>query len=248
MSHMATEEFPLENVQLAVRRLMKEAGVAARPLSKQLGGQTFIRDILTRKKGTVRGDKLLRLAEHFGVSVESILAGTATTQREGFDPAEQPKVIQFEGRSNARLRTDCPVYGTALGAEKIVDGLAIEQTTLNRAEIIEYRKRPPIANGIERVYGLYVQGASMYPALRDGAFLFAQWDAPLRVGDDVVVYIRPKNCDDDGLTADCVLVKRLVRRSAQYVELEQFNPARVFKVAMKDVLRIDRVLTPDDYA
>lgn len=245
---MKTDTFPLENVQISIIRLMDEAGIAARPLSKKLGGETFIRDILQKKKGTVRGDKLMALADHFGVSVEAILAGTATTRDSGYDMTEQPKVIQFEGRSNQRVRDDCPVYGTALGAEKIVDGHAIEQTTLNRAEIIEYRKRPPIANGIDRVYGLYVQGSSMYPALRDGGFLFAQWEAPLRVGDDVVVYIRPKDATDDGLTANCVLVKRLVRRTAQYVELEQFNPALVFKVAMKDVLRIDRVLTPDDYA
>lgn len=156
--------------------------------------------------------------------------------------------FKFEGAADVRVRDDLPVYGTALGAEKIINGEAIEQTNLNRGEILEYRKRPVISNGVERLYGLHVQGSSMYPAHREGAFLYVQHDAPLRIGDDVVVYLRPKNDDDDGVTATCVLVKRLVKRSAQFIELEQFNPEKTFRLPMTDVLRVDRVLTADDYA
>lgn len=142
-----------------------------------------------------------------------------------------------------------PVYGTALGAEMEIEGEAIEQTMLNQGEAIEYRKRPPISNGIERVYGLYVQGSSMYPAHRDGAFLFVQWDVPLRVDDDVVVYLRPQDGEEDnGLAARAVLVKRLRRRTSKFVELEQYNPPKIFRIPMQEVVRIDRVLTTDDYS
>lgn len=163
-------------------------------------------------------------------------------------PATNARTVEFEGASLERVRDDLPVFGTALGAEMLVDGERIEQTTLNTGEIIEYRKRPPISHGVEKVYGLYVQGASMYPAHRDGAFLFAQRDARLRVDDDVVVHLRPTDESDDGARTICVLVKRLVKRSAQFVELEQYNPAKIFRIAMKDVLHIDRVLTADDYS
>jgi len=166
----------------------------------------------------------------------------------GAPPVSNATPVKFEGASASSLRNDLPVYGTALGAEIMVDGEAIEQTTLNTAEVIEYRKRPIISNGIDRTYGLYVQGSSMYPAHREGAFLFVQRDAVLRIGDDVVVYMRPRDESDDGETATCVLVKRLVRRSAQYVELQQFEPALTFRLAMSDILRIDRVLTTDDLA
>ncbi len=162
-------------------------------------------------------------------------------------PKPNARTVEFEGASLERVRDDLPVFGTALGAEMVIEGERIEQTMLNTGDIIEYRKRPPISHGVEKVYGLYVQGASMYPAHRDGAFLFAQRDARLRVDDDVVVYLRPKDESDDGDRAVCVLVKRLVKRSAQFVELEQYNPARIFRIDMADVLRIDRVLTADDY-
>lgn len=139
-----------------------------------------------------------------------------------------------------------PVFGTALGAEMIFEGERIEQTMLNSGDVIEYRKRPVMANGVDRVYGLYVQGESMYPAHRDGAFIYAQKDAPIRRDDDVVVYLRPQDEADDGERAVCVLVKRLVKRTGQYVELEQYRPAKIFRLDMKNVLRIDRVLTYDD--
>lgn len=185
---------------------------------------------------------------HPPISRHDVFRLTGMPELAGGSPASNATAVKFEGASLVAVRDDLPVYGTALGAETVIDGEAIEQTTLNQAEVIEYRKRPPISNGVERVYGLYVQGSSMYPAHRDGAFLFAQWDAPLRVDDDVVVYLRPQDAGDDGQTARAVLVKRLRRRTAQYVELEQFNPALIFRIDMKDVIRIDKVLTTDDYA
>ncbi|WP_198162991.1 helix-turn-helix transcriptional regulator [Sphingobium sp. TCM1] len=247
-SHVSKQSFPIEAVRDSVRRLMEEQGDKPKPLAAKLGlSETGIRDIFLEKTKSVGGPKLSAIAQHYGVSVEDILAGTATTSGRPFIPQTNAKTVQFEGASLERVRDDLPVFGTALGAEMVIEGERIEQTMLNTGDIIEYRKRPPISHGVEKVYGLYVQGASMYPAHRDGAFLFAQRDARLRVDDDVVVYLRPKDESDDGDRAVCVLVKRLVKRSAQFVELEQYNPARIFRIDMADVLRIDRVLTADDY-
>src|SRR3546814_10265049 len=50
--------------------------------------------------------------------------------------------FRMEGASDRRMRDDLPVYGSALGAAREIDGEAIEQTTLNRAEIVQYAKRP----------------------------------------------------------------------------------------------------------
>ncbi|WP_176400284.1 S24 family peptidase [Sphingobium sp. Z007] len=195
---------------------------------------------LKGKGGSVRSDSLHKLLSYIGKS-EADLAGEPDLPKTNATP------VHFEGASLVQVREDLPVFGTALGAEMLVEGERIEQTMLNTGDIIEYRKRPPVSHGVEKVYGLYIQGASMYPAHRDGAFIFAQRDARLRVDDDVVVYLRPKDDTDDGSRAVCVLVKRLVRRSAQFVELEQYNPAKIFRIDMKDVLQIDRVLTTDDY-
>jgi len=43
-----------------------------------------------------------------------------------------------------------------------------------------------------------------------------------------------------------VLIKTIVRKTASYVELEQYNPHLTFRIPMERVDRMDRVLTLDD--
>lgn len=156
------------------------------------------------------------------------------------------QTIAFEGSSLQRMERTLPVYGAALGAEELIDGEAVELTTLNKAEIIEHRERPPILNGKRDVYGLYVQGSSMDPAFDDGDLLVVQKTTSISVGDFVVVYIRPKDHTDNGETAENVLIKRLVRRTAQYIELRQYQPDITFRIPAMDVLRIDKALRTRD--
>lgn len=83
----------------------------------------------------------------------------------------------------------------------------------------------------------------MSPRFEDGEMIIVDPEGRLKVGDDVVVYLRPDGDDDDGERARAVLVKRLVRRSASHVELRQFEPAMTFKIGADEIVRIDRVLT-----
>lgn len=151
--------------------------------------------------------------------------------------------IPMEGASMERMREDLPIYGTALGAPCVIEGEAIEQTMLNTGDVVHYAKRPVILNGNADAYGLYVQGHSMDPVHIEGDLILAERKRPARIGDDVVVYLRPKDAaDDDGERARGVLVKRLIRRTATYYELQQFNPAHVFRIDIEEVVRVDRVL------
>lgn len=151
------------------------------------------------------------------------------------------KVVAFEGEPLDPPQDSLPVYGSALGTARMFDGEAIEQTTLNSGDVMEYVKRPAILNGKRMAYALHVQGSSMDPALPEGEIVVACRDMPLSIGDIVVVYLR--DGEDDGHRARAVLVKTLVRRSASYVELRQYEPRMDFKVPAEEVLRIDRVLT-----
>ncbi|NBB37665.1 LexA family transcriptional regulator [Sphingobium yanoikuyae] len=198
-------------------------------------------------EGPLSGGVALKLAQALEgrgsppISAEDVTSLAAVVPRPN---ASAP--IEYEGASMYRMPRDLPVYGSALGAEKVVDGEAIELTTLNRAEVIERRERPPILNGKPDVYGLYVQGSSMDPAFDDGDLLVVQKTSAISVGDFVVVYLRPRDETDDGATAASVLVKRLVRRTAQYVELRQYQPDVVFRLPANDVLRIDKALRTAD--
>lgn len=161
-------------------------------------------------------------------------------------PAEpNAKPFQMEGASDERMVRNVPVYGTALGADEIVDGEAIEQTTLNTSEVIAWLRRPVLLDGRADVYGLYVQGSSMSPRYRDGATVFVERRKTPKIGDDAVIYLRMPD-DDDGERASCVLIKTLVKKTSAYIELEQYNPALTFRIPMDRVAQMDRVITLDE--
>jgi phage repressor protein C with HTH and peptisase S24 domain len=162
-------------------------------------------------------------------------------------PIEANAVLapRMEGASLQRMERDVPIYGTALGADEIIDGEAIEQTELNRAEVVGYRRRPVLLDGRVDIYSLYVQGNSMSPRHRDGAVLFVEERRRPSVGDDAVIYLRMPD-DHDGERPSSVLVKTLTRKSASYIELEQYSPPLVFRIPTERIMRMDRVLTLDE--
>ena len=151
----------------------------------------------------------------------------------------------MEGPGSIRMRRDVPVYGTALGAAEVIDGEAVEQTTLNTGDVIAYRRRPVILDGRADIYALYVQGSSMEPRHKDGAILFVEGNRRPAVGDDAVIYLRAPD-EHDGERATSVLIKTLVKKSASFIELEQYNPRHTFRIPMERVQRMDRVLTLDE--
>jgi phage repressor protein C with HTH and peptisase S24 domain len=158
-------------------------------------------------------------------------------------PPSNATVVRFEGETLERPEENLPVWGTGLGASRMFEGEAIEQTDLNSGDTLEWVRRPTVLKGKKNVYGLHVQGGSMHPALPDGELVIAGRDLPLSIGDNVVVYLKARDEGYDGERARGVLVKELVRRSASFVELRQYDPALVFRVPMEEVSRIDRILT-----
>lgn len=175
-------------------------------------------------------------------------AGTSVSQADIMALAGYPEgnasIQKYEGAADVTLRRDLPIYGTALGAPEEFSGEAIEQTMLNRGEIIDYAKRPTVLNDQQHAYGLYVQGVSMSPRFDDGELIFVTHGLqarPPRIGDDVVVYMRDEGSENvDSATG--VMVKRLIRRNSDFVELQQFTPALTFRLDAARIFRIDRVI------
>ncbi|WBO23970.1 S24 family peptidase [Sphingomonas abietis] len=172
------------------------------------------------------------------------LLGLADTEAGTEHLQTNAAIVPMEGASLEEPDENLPVVGTGLGAAREVDGEAIEQTMLNSGDVIEYVARPAILKRKQVAYALYVQGSSMHPALPDGEMAVACKDMPLKAGDNVVVYLRTANPEmDDGMTARAVLVKEMVRRTARYVELRQYQPFKEFRIDMGEILRLDRILT-----
>lgn len=221
-----------------LRNVRRRAGLSQRHVADKLGVTAGQVSRWESGKSGIPSQRLQDVADAYQAVVAEIFK--ANPERE--DRRPNARIIPMEGASAERMHDDLPIYGTALGASLIVAGEAIEQTTLNRGEVIHYAKRPTLLNGRADAYGLYVQGSSMHPVYLEGDMILAETKRPARVGDDVVVYLRVNDDEEADDRARGVLVKRLIRRSGSYIELEQFNPAKTFRIPADDVLRVDRVL------
>ncbi len=160
---------------------------------------------------------------------------------------EPPKELE----KRATLPNDIPIYGTALGGQLKVDNASgsgsttVEQAELCTSEVLGYKRRPPALEGQDSVYGVYVAGMSMFPRFSDGEATLVDPKRPARIGDDVVVHLKGPD-EHDGERVSSVLIKRLVRRNSEHVELEQFNPPLTFRVPSNQVKWIHRIVTLDD--
>lgn len=228
---------------LRIKEARLAAGMTITELAEKMGVSGAQVSRWENGKSALTTARLGRLAEVLGVPPPMLLY----MPRPGHVEIPANAIpFQMEGAADQRMRDDLPIFGSALGAPKIIDSEAIEQTMLNTGDVVQYAKRPVILDGRTDAYGLYVQGSSMEPVHLAGDLVLAETKRPARVGDDVIVYLRPKDESDDGERARCVLIKRLVRRTASHIELEQFSPAMTFRVPMEEVLRIDRTMRLSD--
>lgn len=232
----------------ALSRLRQRADISVRDLANGAGYNTgsgvqrFLEASYDKRLTPDIAERLANALVGKGappIAREEVLALT------GMPVAANAAPFQMEGASAERMRRDVPVYGTALGADEIVDGEAIEQTTLNTSEVIGYLRRPVLLDGRADVYGLYVQGSSMSPRHHDGATLFVEGRRQPRIGDDAVVYLRAPDFHD-GERPSSVLVKTLKRKTAAFIELEQYSPPLTFRISTERVERMDRVIPWDE--
>jgi hypothetical protein len=237
-----------ETTGSAVNRLRDRAGLSLRALAAK-AGYAAASSIQRYADPAFDSPLGVEVATRFADAMEGAgsppIARAEVLMLTGLVTGSNALPFRMEGASVDRMRRDLPIYGTALGADEIVDGEAIEQTTLNRGEIVEYKRRPAILDGRADVYGLYVQGSSMQPRFRDGETVFVESRKRPAVGDDAVIYLRMAD-EVEGERPSGVLIKAIVRKTASYVELEQYNPALTFRIPMERVDRMDRVLTLDD--
>lgn len=148
--------------------------------------------------------------------------------------------VVFNGPGRQKGPQDLPIYGSALGADLDFSGTAVEQTYLNTGDVVQYINRPTAVANRSDVYGVYIQGSSMSPRYQEGELAVVETRTPPRVGDDVVVYLCSKS--DDGEIVSACLIKRLVRRSGSYIELEQFQPNITFKIDSDTIKSVHRVI------
>jgi phage repressor protein C with HTH and peptisase S24 domain len=129
----------------------------------------------------------------------------------GLTEVEFAKAAKLPG--NNAFPRDMPVYGVAIGGT--------EGDFSFNGTVVDYVRRPPMLTKIGNAFGVYVIGDSMSPRFDHGDLVFVHPGRPPRPGNDVIVEMHGEH----GAPGPCY-IKRLVRRSADRVQLAQFNPPR----------------------
>ncbi len=207
-------------------------------------GRTTLADVQRGKKPS--WEKIEKLLDAIGVTQAEFEAGVRQTDHEPPPPAVQAPRLAFRGDDRPR---DIPIVGTAECADLDIDQdgamLRIETMGLDMGEIIDHARRPVSLDNRRDVYAIYFRGQSMSPRYEPGEIAYVDPKRAPAVMDYVIVQL----VQDDGNGGDrvaCALAKRLVRQSASWIELEQFDPPQTFRLPRKQVAQMHRIIPWDE--
>lgn len=119
---------------------------------------------------------------------------------------------------------DLPVFGAFKGG---FDGAEI-----NYHDPVERIERPTELIGVAKACGIYFTNDSMEPRYFQGEMGLVHPGKPVRPGDYVAVELTNGNG----------LVKRLVRQTAEFVELEQHNPPEKRKIPRREIAGLYKIV------
>ena len=133
------------------------------------------------------------------------------------------------------------VWKTAEGGEWGEPESQIEQMVIDPRDIVDQIARPASVAGDGKAYAVTIIGDTMRPRFRPGRRVIVSPLAPVAIGDDVIVRLLAQHGSQDG-GAIPVLIKELARRTESFIELLQFTPDRLFRIELRAVVSIEKVL------
>lgn len=86
---------------------------------------------------------------------------------------------------------------------------------------VDAHRKPNAGESNREAFCVRVRGASMAPRFEDGDLIFVDPNRPTKVGDDVLVEMKPQRAGEPGNT----YIKRLFSQTPTKITLCQFNPA-----------------------
>lgn len=139
---------------------------------------------------------------------------------------------------------DVPVRGTAACADMHFDGesgdVLVEALEI-LDEVVDWLARPLALDKRADVYGIYYTGVSMIPRFEPGEPGYVDPKRMPRAGEYAVVQLAGDNGDGEHRVT-AAIAKKIVRISASFVEMEQFNPPARFRVPRERIAAIHRII------
>jgi phage repressor protein C with HTH and peptisase S24 domain len=205
------------------------------------------------------GERLDLIAAELGTTAAWLLGRDAESSTkplspaQGYMPPPDGDAHELEDDRLAyiprRMPKDVPVLGTAMGSTMDFrqDGRSeiVEMMEIDEGDVIDWVRRPAGLAGRKDVYAIYHTGISMTPRFFPGGLSFVDGRRAPNIGDAVVAQIARPDADGDPRVYS-VLVKTLVKRTAEYIEFEQYEPRLRFTVPTAQVKRMHRIMENND--
>lgn len=194
---------------------------------KATGSDSTVRQIINGKSAHPRMDTIEKLASVLECSPVWLMYGEKDAQPNAAVASVTPPVKDT-------MKKDIPVLGTAAGSSLADNGFHI------MADPMDFVRRPAALEKAKGVYALYIEGDSMSPKYDAGDLVFVHPHVPARIGDIVVVH------EQNGYEETMAFIKRLTRRTAEWIETEQFNPPARVRFKNTPGIKLHKVLQMND--
>jgi hypothetical protein len=182
-------------------------------------------------------EKLLTVAGSSLAEFEALRVGRASAEPVGAAAAVSDRALAWGPRQLPPL----PLLATRSAGEWGEAKGGIELVELRGAEILDRLPRPTGLSNDPAAYAITMVGEAMWPRFRPGRRVAVSPKAPVVVGDDVVVKLKSVDRAPDGGRI-LVLVKELVRKTADGIELRQFTPDLTFNVPDSEIGAVEKVV------
>lgn len=211
-----------------IRQKLDELGLSMKEASEGIGkNHAYLQQYLERGvPGQLPEEPRERLATLLGLKPQQ-LKDPPGTQPDRHEARVRGPIRRL---SAANPLDRIPVLGIAESGES--------GWSLWNGEVVDTVGTPPSLSGAPNGYATYVVGTSMEPRYYPGEMIFVHPGKPVTIGAYVVVQVVPR-AEGEPPRA---LIKRLVKRTASKITLAQFNPEKIFDVALKDVVSIHRIV------
>jgi phage repressor protein C with HTH and peptisase S24 domain len=224
----------MERAGMTQAAVGREASKYGDPVSQQV-----VQHLASGRNTTSK--HLLAIARALNVDIEWLIGGKKLAAEAGSMSARGGAL-----KSSRKPGAETPRMQVAEAQRVPVLGMAEcgpDGWSLWNGDVIDTIPRPSNLMGAPRAYAVYIVGDSMEPRYYAGEIAHVHPGKPVTIGAFVLVQIRP---DHDGETPKAV-VKRLVKRSATKLTLEQYNPPKKFELKADEIVSIHRVVGSGEF-
>jgi phage repressor protein C with HTH and peptisase S24 domain len=224
----------IERAGMTQAAVGREASKYGDPVSQQV-----VQHLASGRNTTSK--HLLAIARALNVDIEWLIGGKKLAAEAGSMSARGGAL-----KSSRKPGAETPRMQVAEAQRVPVLGMAEcgpDGWSLWNGDVIDTIPRPSNLMGAPKAYAVYIVGDSMEPRYYAGEIAHVHPGKPVTIGAFVLVQIRP---DHDGETPKAV-VKRLVKRSATKLTLEQYNPPKKFELKADEIVSIHRVVGSGEF-